>query len=320
MRQDVSTFALAPKLTAQELLQSNENLTKEFQIRAKTITNIDSTNMQPHHWQSIAKAVHEEYDNVDGFVVTHGTDTMAYTATALSFALQNLGKPVVLTGSQVPPDILGSDASTNLIHACQVATMDLAEVCIVFGTQILRGNRSLKVSESERNAFISPVFPSLGSIRLQPELTYSNVRRRHGGALDLQSTFKGNVAVVKCVPGLASETVNAIIQADIDGLILESFGPGNLPDQEQSLLPCIKLAQKKKIPVIIATQCIYGTTRMYLYEVGQHALQLGVIPARDMTPETAFVKLKWALGQTKSTEKIREIMSSDIAGEVTITA
>jgi L-asparaginase len=275
--------------------------------------------MQPHHWTTIAKAIYKEYGNYDGFVVAHGTDTMAYTASALSLTLGNLGKPVVLTGAQVPPDILGSDALSNLVHACQVATMNFAEVSIVFGTKILRGNRSMKVSESERNAFISPVFAELGSIRLQPELTYGNVRRRHSGQLELHAEFDGDVAVVKCVPGLSPTVITRIINAGIDGLILESFGPGNLPNKENSLLPCIKLARKKKIPVVISTQCLYGTTRMYLYEIGQEVLQLGVIPAGDMTPETAYVKLKWALAQTKDVEKVREILSGDIAGEVTVT-
>lgn len=316
MRQDIYTSALRPQLTAEDLMQKDQRLLEDFSITTKTVTNIDSTNMQPHHWQKIASLIDEDYSNYDGFVVTHGTDTMAYTASALSLALQNLGKPVVLTGAQVPPEILGTDALTNLIHACQVATMDLAEVCIVFGTKILRGNRSMKVSESERNAFISPVFPELGSIRLQPELTYPNVRRRHSGQIDLQSSFKGNVVALKCVPGLNPKVLESVIKSDIDGLILESFGPGNLPNEENSLLPCIKMANKKNIPVVISTQCIYGTTRMYLYEVGQQVLQLGVIPTRDMTPETAYVKLKWVLGQTKNHKEIRTLFEKDVAGEI----
>ncbi len=316
MRQDAKTSALKPQLTAEQLLKQNKQLMEEFSIETRTITNIDSTNMQPHHWTTIAESIAQEYLNFDGFVVTHGTDTMSYTASALSFALQNLGKPVVLTGSQVPPEILGSDAIGNLIHACQVATMDFAEVSIVFGTEILRGNRSMKVSESERNAFISPVFPKLGNIRLQPELSYSNIRRRHSGNVDLNSKFNGNVVVVKCVPGMSPGMIDSIIKSGVDGLILESFGPGNLPNGENSLIPSIKMAQKRNIPVLISTQCIYGTTRMYLYEVGQDVLKLGVIPTRDMTPETTFVKLKWALGKTKDVEEIREIMERDIAGEV----
>lgn len=317
MRQDIRTSALKPQLTAEDLLMYEKQLQEEFLIETKTIANIDSTNMQPHHWTHIAETIEEQYLNYDGFVITHGTDTMAYTASALSFALKNLGKPVVLTGSQVPPEMLGGDGLLNLIHACQVATMDFAEVAIVFGTKILRGNRSLKISESERNAFISPVFPELGSIRLQPELTYPNVRRRHNGKISLRKEFTGNVAVIKCVPGMSPELLDALIKnADIDGLILESFGPGNLPSDENSLLPSIKIAQKKKIPVLISTQCIYGTTRMYLYEIGQQVMRLGVIPTRDMTPETAYVKLKWVLAQTKDLKKIREIFEEDVAGEV----
>lgn len=318
MRQDVVTAALAPHLSAKELLASDAHLQDEFLIKTKTITNIDSTNMQPHHWETVAKGIEQNYADYDGFVIAHGTDTMAYTASALSFALQNLGKPVVLTGAQVPPEIVGSDAITNLIHAFQVATMDFAEVVIVFGNRILRGNRSTKVSESERDAFISPVFPELGFIRLQPELTYPNIRRRHTGMVELKNGFSGNVAMVKCVPGFSPKTLEAIINSGIDGLIIESFGPGNVPNQENSLLPCLKLAHKKGIPVLICTQCIYGTTRMYLYEVGRQAMELGVIPTRDMTSEAAFVKLKWALKKTKDQAKIAEIFNTDVAGEVTM--
>lgn len=318
MRQNVRTSALRPEIAIEELLSFSPLLQKEFSIKSKTITMIDSTNIQPHHWMEIAKTIAHDYHQYDGFVVIHGTDTMAYTATALSFALGNLGKPVVFTGSQVPPDILGSDAVGNIVNACMTATMDFAEVVIAFGTSILRGNRSTKISESERNAFISPVFPALGSIRLQPELTFEGVRRRHGGKLDLVNSFKGSVAVVKIVPGMEPALLDAIIKTDIDGLIVESFGPGNIPNQEQSLLPSIARARKKKIPVLVSTQCIYGTTRMYLYEVGQRALKFGVVPTGDMTPEAAFVKLKWGLGQGMDTEGITKLFGKDIAGEVTI--
>jgi L-asparaginase len=232
--------------------------------------------------------------------------------------LQGIGKPVVFTGAQVPPDIIGSDAMGNLVHAFQVASMDLAEVVIVFGDVILRGNRSMKASESQRNAFMSPVFPQLGSIRLQPEIIYPSVRRRHSGRPTLQAEFAGNIAMLKCVPGLTTGVLDSIIGGGIDGLILETFGPGNVPNQEHSLLPSIAKAKKKNIPIVICTQCIFGTTRMYLYEVGRQAMELGVIPSRDMTPEAAFVKLKWALGQTKNAQEIAAIFDRDIAGEVTL--
>lgn len=318
MRQNIRTSALRPEIPIEELLQRSPLLQTEFSIKTKTITMIDSTNIQPHHWMEIVKTIVGNYHHYDGFVVIHGTDTMAYTASALSFALGNLGKPVVFTGSQVPPDILGSDAIGNMVNACMTATMDFAEVAISFGTVILRGNRCIKISESERNAFISPVFPPLGSIRLQPELTYDGVRRRHGGKIELANTFDGSIAVMKIVPGIDPRILNSIIDTEIDGLIVESFGPGNIPNQEQSLLPAIARARRKNIPVLVSTQCIYGTTRMYLYEVGQRALKLGVIPTGDMTPEAAFVKLKWGLGQGMDAEGITKLFGKDIAGEVTI--
>jgi L-asparaginase len=318
MRQDSRTSALQPQLKVEEVLEHAPMLQEEFKIKTNTVVVTDSTNMQPHHWKEIAEAIAKAYDRYDGFVVLHGTDTMAYTASALSFALGDLGKPVVLTGAQVPPDLLGSDAVSNIVHACMTATMDFAEVCIVFGDSILRGNRSMKISESERNAFISPVFPALGSIRLQPELTFPGVRRRHGGSLRLQATFDGNVTALKVVPGLDPQVIDVIVDSGIDGLILESFGPGGIPNQEHSLLPGIARAHKKGIPILVSTQCIYGTTRMYLYEVGQRALKLGVVPTGDMTPEAAFVKLKWGLGQGMDAKGIAQLFNRDIAGEVTI--
>lgn len=318
MRQDVVTSALTPFLSAKDLVGTDPSLKREFSIRTQTIINIDSTNMQPKHWEEIAKRIVDQYEDYDGFVVAHGTDTMSYTASAVSFALHDLGKPVVFTGAQVPPDIIGSDAMANLIHAFQVASMDFAEVAIVFGDMILRGNRSMKASESQRNAFICPVFPPLGYIRLQPELTYPNIRRRHSGMVELQNGFEGNVAMIKCVPGMSGSVLDSIIDSGIEGLILETFGPGNVPNQEHSLLPSIKKAKQKNIPIVICTQCIFGSTRMYLYEVGRQAMELGVIPSRDMTPESAFVKLKWALARTRDPKEIADLFDKDLAGEVTL--
>lgn len=318
MRQDTKTSALQPLLTIEDLLKYTPLLEEEFHIDTHTITNIDSTNIQPSHWSAITSAIQEEYQNYDGFVVLHGTDTMAYTASALSYSLGNLGKPVILTGAQVPPDILGSDAFVNMVSACQASTIDFADVAILFGNRILRGNRSTKISEDDRNAFLSPVFPELGTVRLQPQITYNTIRRRHGGSLKIQNVFTGNVAVIRIVPGMNPSIIDSIVDSGIEGLILESFGPGNIPNKETSLLPSITAACKKGIPVLIATQCIYGTTRMYLYEVGQRAIELGVIPTGDMTTEAAFVKLKWALGQTKDPNKIANLFGKNIAGEVTI--
>lgn len=318
MRQDPVTGALRPHFAPEDMLRAAPMIQKYYNVNAHFVTDMDSTNIQPHHWSEVASVIAREYDNYDGFVVAHGTDTMAYTATALSFALQNLGKPVVITGAQVPSEKLGSDGPENLTHACQVAaTLDLAEVAIVFGTRILRGNRSTKISESERNSFISPVFSDLGAIRLEPQITYPNIRRRSGAPLKLKNGFEGNVAAIQIVPGLQPSAVNAVIDSGIHGLILESFGPGNVPNQENSLLPCIQRAKEKSVTVVISTQCIYGTTRMYMYEVGQRAFEMGVLPSRDMTPEAAYVKLKWVLAQTRDNKEIAELFLSDIAGEVT---
>jgi L-asparaginase len=318
MLQDPVTGTLRPHFAPEDMLRMTPQLTKHYDIATHFVTDMDSTNIQPHHWAEIASVIAREYQKYQGFVVVHGTDTMAYTATALSFALGNLGKPVVITGAQVPSETLGSDGPDNLTHACQVAAdLDFAEVAIVFGTKILRGNRSTKISESERNAFLSPVFPEIGAIRLSPQITYPSIQKRHPGRLELSNSFEGNVAVIQLVPGLSPGVIDAVVGGGIDGLILESFGPGNIPRQENSLLPAIQRAKEKGIAVVISTQCIYGTTRMYLYEVGQRAFELGVLPSRDMTPEAAYVKLKWCLAQTRDSKQIAELFQKSIAGEVT---
>lgn len=318
MRQDAETSALHPSITSDQVLDYSAALRKEYEIDSITISNIDSSNMQPSHWERLIKEIASKYHDYDGFVVVQGTDTMAYTASALSFAFGDLGKPVVLTGTQVPPNILGSDAQNNLIHAFQVATMDLAEVVIVFGSKILRGNRTTKISESDRDAYMSPVFPELGSIRLKPELSYSKVYRRHNSQIDLKNGFSGNVAVVQCAPGLSPEILNNIIKSGADGIILETFGPGNVPTKGNSLIPCIQKAKKSGIPFVISTQCIYGSTRLYLYEVGQEAAKYGAIPASDMTSEAAYTKLLWALDQTGDPDDIAQIFAKNYAGEVTV--
>ena len=249
-------------------------------------------------------------------MVAHGTDTMAYTASALSFALQNLSKPVVLTGAQKPIYDLASDAQNNLINAVKVALLDVPEVCIVFGTRILRGNRAQKMSESKLNAFWSPVALPLGCVALEPEIHTDRIIRRPG-SLMFKPDFEKEVMFYQIFPGLDARYINIAIDNGCKGVVLNSYGAGNVPNGEFSLLPTIKKAAAANIPVVVTTQCVEGSTRL-IYEVGQTAVEAGAIPAFDMTSEAATTKLMWALAQTGGLAEIKKIMRTNFAGEISI--
>lgn len=318
MQQNAATSTLESTLSSSDILAMIPYLTSEFDLDQVTITNQDSTNMQPSHWTRICTTIFESYENYDGFVVIHGTDTMAYAATAISYAIRNLGKPVVFTGSQIPPEILGSDAIQNLTNACKVASMDIAESCIVFGQYMYRANRSLKISENDRNAFSSPAFPVLGKIHTHPEITYQNTQRRHGGHIENICNFKGEIATIMIQPGMSPSVCEALTKSGkLDALILQTFGAGHVPDAEQNWLPFIQDCHKAELPIVVSSPSIFDVTRTFTYKTSQELIDSGALLAHDMTTEAAFVKLKWLLGQGKSYTELRDLFSKDIAGELT---
>ncbi|MFA6064787.1 MAG: asparaginase [archaeon] len=311
---------LAPAKSAEELLAIAPEIKNIVDIEYKFITDVDSTNMQPSFWTEIAKEIFERYDKYDGFVITHGTDTMAYTASALSLALQNLNKPVVLTGSQMPPDDPATDAHQNLINACRVSAMNLRGVIVLFGTKLLQGNRSKKWSEISLDAFVSHLAPDIGEIATTIQIANGAPRKvQTPEKLILENRFEKNVMQITLLPGMDPNFINNILESGkLKGLILESFGAGNVPTKWNSLIPSIQKAKKLQIPVVVTTQCEGGTSsHMLTYEVGYEAVKAGAIPARDMTAECAAVKLMWALAQTKDVKELRKIMHHNYAGEIT---
>jgi L-asparaginase len=311
---------LVPAKSAEELLAMAPEIKNIVDIDYKFITNVDSTNMQPELWGLIAKEIYKRHNKYDGFVITHGTDTMAYTASALSLALQNLNKPIVITGSQLPPDGLATDARQNLINACRVAAMNLRGVMILFGTRIMQGNRSKKRSEISLDAFVSHLTPDKGEIATIIQIAHDAPRKiQTPEKVLLQNKFENEVVQVTLIPGMNPKFIEAIIKTGkLKGLILESFGAGNVPTKWNSLIPIIQKAKTLQIPVVVTTQCEGGTSsHMLTYEVGYEAIKAGAIPARDMTAECAAVKLMWALAQTKNLKEIKKIMHHNYAGEIT---
>ncbi|NQU99704.1 MAG: asparaginase [Parcubacteria group bacterium] len=295
------------------LLKIEPNIDSIADIDILYIDNIDSTNMNTDHWDQIAQAVDKNYDKYDGFVITHGTNTMAYTASALSYALGDLGKPVVLTGSQIPGDKIETDARRNFVNAIRVATMDLAGVVLVFDEEIIIGSRASKVSESKLDGFETINWDLLGQIRIDIRLHPGRVVKRHSKPLKLQIGFEKNIAVIHLVPGMDTSLLEKILRSNAKGIILRGFGPGDIG---YDYLDFIKKAREKDIPVVIDSQCLEGSTMMHINDVGKKALEAGAIQAYDMSIESVTTKLMWALKRAKSIKEIQKVMHTNYTGEI----
>lgn len=276
------------------------------------VDNIDSSNMNPDHWDMIAEVITDKYEDYDGFVITHGTDTMAYTASALTFSLNNLGKPVVVTGSQIPGNLIETDARRNFVNAVRVATMGASGVMLIFDEEIILGARSSKVSESKLDAFETINWDVLGEVRIDIRFG-DDVRPRHDGKLNLMNGFESNIAVITLFPGLPASAVEGILNSGIKGLVMRGYGSGNI---SEVYIPVIKKAKEMGVPVVVDTQCLEGATSMHLYDAGKQALDAGVIQAYDMSIECVITKLMWALKHANNYDGVKEIMHRNYVGEI----
>jgi L-asparaginase len=275
------------------------------------IDNIDSSNINTNHWDAIAKTIAQQYAHYDGFVITHGTNTMAYTASALSFALPNLGKPVVMTGAQIPGYKIESDARRNFINAVRVASANIAGVYVVFDEEVMLGVRASKVSESKLDAYETINAEDAGEIRTS--LRLQTRRKRHARKLQIMTGFASNIAVLTLTPTTQPRTIGALINGGVRGIILRGYGPG---DVGYNFLPELQCAKQKNIPVIMMSQCQEGTTAMEMNDVGLQALQAGVIQGYDMTVECTSTKLMWILHRTTNLSKIKQLMRKNFFGEI----
>lgn len=306
--------ALVPFYNVKDLLNFVPQLDQLADISVIQLVNIDSTNIEPKLWTILAETIRENIDKYDGFVITHGTDTMSYTASAISFALSDINKPIIFTGSQKPIFDIASDAPNNLINSVLVALKVKRGSIIVFGTKILQGNRSSKINESNLDAFDSPFVDRLGTIKLEPEIRINSITTDKNN-ISNNINFDPNIIIVKISPGLSGNGLeNIVLSNNYHGLILECFGPGNIPD---SLIAFLNKAKERELPVVVLSQCKDGMTKMNLYAVGQQAIAGGVIPGGDMTVEAASTKLMWILSQTRDIKKIKQLYLTNIAGEMT---
>lgn len=288
-------------------------LQREVSLQFYSITNVGSSDITPDHWLEIARKIEGIYDDYDGFVVVHGTNTMCYTAAALSFALQGLSKPVVLTGSLLPINDLTGDGRMNLIFAIKAAQLDIAEVCIVMGPHVLRGTRAKNVEQSYLQTFQSPKVLPLADFTTTTDLRGHRIVRRKR-SLSCKSSFDADVMPVTLFPGLKEQYLDAIVSAKPHGIVLRAYGPGMLP---QDLFPWLQRVAKAEIPVVITSQLLRGRIDLHRYRKQLALEEMGVISGKDMTFECAMVKLMWALTQSKTPRRLRELIEKDLVGELT---
>ncbi len=320
---DYKSGAVHPAYTAQDLLTTNPELLDIANIKSKAMASILSENMNPDYWVKSAQAIFDEINEGSyGVVLAHGTDTMHYTAAALSFMLET-PVPVIITGAQRSSDRPSSDAFLNLMNSVGAALSNLAEVMVCMHASLdnsscylHRGTKVRKMHTSRRDTFRSINSSPLATIKdgqveiLRDEQKY---KVRDSRELKLNDTIESDVALIKSFPGLDGEIIDYHLDKGYKGIVLEGTGLGHTPDH---LLPALERAADYQVPVIMTSQCLYGKVNMNVYSTGRRLLSAGIIPGEDMLPETAYVKLCWTLGQTEKLEEVKKIMTTNLAGEI----
>ena len=328
MKQDPVDFTLKPFNFGQILSEVPE--IRKFVCRVDTYSFsplIDSSDAQPEFWIDLARLIKKEYANYDGFVVLHGTDTMSFTASALSFMLENLEKPVVFTGSQLPIGMLRTDGKENLISAVEIASAAdehgrpiVPEVTVFFDSHLYRGNRTIKYSAENFWAFRSENAPALADTGIHIKYNIDEIRypKQYGNPLKISETLDTDVAILKIFPGMRENMVRALVGTKgLRALILETFGSGNAPTQKW-FLDIISEADRRGLIMMNITQCIAGCVDMEAYATGIELKKMGVVSGYDSTLEAALAKLFYLMGKYANNDDVKRELNKNLRGEISI--
>ena len=278
---------------------------------------IDSSNVTPDDWYRISEDIKSVYEDFDGFIVLHGTDTMAYTASALSFMLEDLSKPVIVTGSQIPWSQMRTDARDNLITSLLLASQyDIPEVSLYFHNRLYRGNRARKVDATGFHAFQSPNFPALVKVGSQIQVNQKILLKDPSKPLKINKITHPKVVVLSLFPGFSADMLEAVLNSGIQGMVLMTYGMGNAPCNDMKFLNLLAAANHAEIIIVNCTQCLKGCVDMSSYETGQELLRCGVISGFDMTPEATLTKLSYLLSSDCSITEIKQKMQISLRGEL----
>lgn len=324
MKKDFATGALKAFNFSKLLQRIPEIKLLDCEIETISFENpIDSSNMNPEKWVKLASIIEDNYTFFDGFVVLHGSDTMSYTASALSFMMENLAKPIVFTGSQLPIGDLRTDAKENLITAIQIASLRengqamIKEVCLYFEYKLYRGNRTTKINAEHFKAFTSPNYPFLIEsgvhLKIYPEFFLSS---KSSLPLKVHKIVDNNVIVLKLFPGISEQIVNAIISIpNLKGIVLETYGAGNAPTDDW-FINILQIAIQKGIHIVNVTQCSGGSVMMGQYETSTSMQAIGVISGKDITTEAAVTKLMFLLAQNTNPAEFKHQFETSLRGEI----
>ncbi len=311
---------LEPQLNSKDILSRIDGITAHFEVEFLELFSMDSSNIQPEEWKMLAETVYDKYTYYDGIVIIHGTDTMAYTSSILSYMLINIPIPIVLTGSQLSIANPLADAVENCRSAIHMAGSSVPGIFVAFNRKIMLGCRASKLRTVSFDAFESINRDNVAVINsngLEFSSSMSNILRPDGPCT-MKNIVSDKVFLLKLIPGTNPDIFGMIHQMGYKGIYIEAFGIGCIPFLKRDLTEKIKEAIEKGMTILVGTQCLYDGSNLEIYQAGQKILGLGVISAGNMTSEAAVTKLMWVLGQTEDKEEIKEYFDTNIAGEVTI--